>query len=54
MQKKTNTAAVVLGITTGVLAISTIYLLMQHSKVKKAIEEANMEIDEQGKLVSRG
>lgn len=51
MQKKTNTTAVVLGITAGVFAIAGVYYFMGHRKLVKAIENAGMKIDENGELV---
>lgn len=53
MKKETNTPAIVLGITTAVFVITTTYFFLGHRKLKTAIDEAGMEISEDGKLVAK-
>jgi len=48
---KTNTPAVVLGVTTGVFVIMTVYFYMGKHKLDVAIADAKMKIDSSGKLV---
>ena len=48
---KTNTPAVVLGVTTAVFVITTVVFYMGKHKLEKAIADAKMKIDSDGKLV---